>query len=447
MTGDPPLLLALKITGVGILVALNGFFVAAEFALVKVREARIVRLASEGAFGARVALHLIHNLNPYLSAAQIGITLTSLGIGWLGELALANIFVPLLAPVGLGTVAAHSVSATIVFGIIVFLHVVVGEQAPKVLAIRKAEATALVIAWPMRVFHAIAYPGIWVLNGASLALLRLLGLQKADAHESAHSADELRALLEQSSRSKHLTPVAGSLLLNALDLRRRRARQVMLHRTRIAFLSTRRPIEENLKVARESGHSRFPLCDGSIDAIVGMIHLKDLVWLSRDGGGQTDIGTIKRDILFVPETMPLERLLNTFLTRRIHMAILVDEYGTVVGMVTLENILEEIVGDIHDEFDQKEALMLQKTAEGEFLIHGELPLHDLETSLGLHLTAEDVTTIGGYLIKECGHFPQENEVIRVGDYAFTVLRTDGRQILQLSAKKSLPPADAPWSIG
>ena len=145
--------------------------------------------------------------------------------------------------------------------------------------------------------------------------------------------------------------------------------------------------------------------------------------------------------------MPLERLLNTFLTRRIHMAILVDEYGTVVGMVTLENILEEIVGDIHDEFDQKEALMLQKTAEGEFLIHGELPLHDLETSMSLHLTAEDVTTIGGYLIKECGHFPQENEVIRVGDYAFTVLRTDGRQILQLSAKKSPATADAPWSIG
>jgi CBS domain containing-hemolysin-like protein len=439
--GDPAQILALKVLGVAILVALNGFFVAAEFALVKVRETRLARLASDGAFGARLALHLVRHLNPYLSAAQVGITLTSLGIGWLGELALANAFVPIFARFGLGAVAAHSVSATIVFALIVFLHVVVGEQAPKVLAIRQAESTARAIAWPMRVFHDLAWPGIWILNSASLALLRLVGLEKADAHDSAHSAEELRALLEQSSRTKQLTPVAGSLLLNALDLRRRRARQVMLHRTRIAFLSTQRSLDENLKVARDTGHSRFPLCDGSIDAIVGMVHLKDLVWLARDGGAAGDINSVKRDVLFVPESMPLERLLNTFLTRRIHMAILVDEYGTVVGMVTLENILEEIVGDIHDEFDPKEALMIQKTAEGEFRIHGELPLHDLESPLGLHLTAEDVTTVGGYLVKECGHFPQENEVVRVGDWAFTVLRADGRQILHLSAKRAPAVSD------
>ena len=432
----------LKILGVSVLVFLNGFFVAAEFALVKVRETRMKRLAAERAFGARTALHLVQHLNAYLSAAQIGITLTSLGIGWLGELALANIFVPLLARFGLGAVAAHSVSATIVFTLIVFVHVVVGEQAPKVLAIRKAEATTLIIAWPMRVFHALAWPVIWALNNASLALLRAAGLGKADAHESAHSAEELRALLEQSSRTRHLTPVAGSLLLNALDLRRRRARQVMLHRTRIAFLSTRRTLDENLKIARETGHSRFPLCDGAIDAIVGMVHLKDLLWLVRDEDAAADISSVKRDILFVPESMPLERLLNTFLTRRIHMAILVDEYGTVVGMVTLENILEEIVGDIHDEFDQKEALMLQKTADGEFRIHGELPLHDLETPLGLQLTAEDVTTLGGYLVKECGHFPDEGETIRIGDWLFTVLRADGRQILQIAAKKAPPLSDS-----
>jgi len=427
-----------KIFGVAVLIALNGFFVAAEFALVKVRETRLQRLASEKVFGARTALHLLRHLNAYLSAAQVGITLTSLGIGWLGELALADVFAPIFADVGLGAAAAHSLSATIVFTLIVFLHVVVGEQAPKVLALQRSEATTLIIAWPMRVFHAIAWPGIWVLNNASLALLRLLRLDHNDAHESAHSADELRAILLQSSRTHHLTPVAGSLLLNALDLRRRRARQVMLHRTRIVFLSTRRTLEENLKIARETGHSRFPLCDGNIDAIVGMVHLKDLIWLMRDGG---DLNAIKRDILFVPESMPLERLLNTFLTRRIHMAILVDEYGTVVGMVTLENILEEIVGDIHDEFDPKETLMIQKTAEDEFRLHGELPLHDLEAPLGLHLTAEDVTTIGGYLIKECGHFPQEGETLRIGHWAFTVLRADGRHILQISAKKIAAPSD------
>lgn len=430
---DEPLLTVVKLLGVVVLVLLNGFFVAAEFALVKVRETRLALLAEEGRFGARVGLHLLRHLNTYLSAAQLGITMTSLGLGWLAEGALANLFVPFLAGFEFKTVVAHGTSATLVFAIITFLHIVAGEQAPKVLAIQKAETTALWIAWPLHIFHTVVFPAIWILNNASLGLLKLLGLQPASEHDTAHTADELRMLLEQSSRTKQLTPVAGSLLLNALDLRRRKARQVMVHRTKLACLSTRHSTQENLRVARQSGHSRFPLCEGSIDHVVGMVHLKDLMWLVQEQGHDANLNTIKRDVLYVPETMPLERLLNTFLTQRVHLALVVNEYGTIAGMVTLENILEEIVGDIQDEFDQ-EALMFQKVSDADFRLHGELPLHDLEGLLDLHLAGEDVTTIGGYMVKELGHFPQTGERVRAGGYEFTVTRTTGRQILQVTAK-------------
>lgn len=424
----------LKLLSVAVLVLLNAFFVASEFALVKARRTRIRQWADEGRFGARLTLQLMDDMNAYLSAAQLGVTMTSLGLGWLGEQALAHIFLFLFHPFDLTPVFVHIASATLVFALITFLHIVIGEQAPKVLAIQMAEATSVWIAWPLRIFHMLIYPAIWILNTSSLGVLKLLGLQPAGGQEVAHSAEELRSLLQQSSKTSQLTPVAGSLLLNALDLRRRKARQVMLHRTKIIFLSTRRTIAENLKIARQSNHSRYPLCDGNIDQIVGMVHLKDMMWLVHDQGEQANLASIKRDVLFVPETMPLERLLSMFLKRRVHLAVLVDEYGTVVGMVTLENILEEIVGDIQDEFDQ-EALMFQKLPNGEFRLHGELPLHDLEELLGIHLSAEDVTTIGGYLVKEFGHVPQTGESRVAEGHEFIVLRTTGRQVVQIGVKR------------
>ncbi len=423
-----------KLLGVAVLVLLNAFFVAAEFSLVKARRTRIQQWADQGRFGARLTLTLMDEMNSYLSAAQLGITMASLGLGWLGEQALAHLFFFLFRPLDLSPVLVHLGSSVLVFALITFLHIVVGEQAPKVLAIQLAEETCLWIAWPLRVFHVLIYPAIWLLNTSSLGVLKLIGLQPVDEHAAAHSAEELRTLLEESSKNRKLTKVAGSLLLNALDLRRRKARQVMLHRTKIVFLSTKRPIQENLKLARQSGHSRFPLCDGNIDQIVGMVHLKDLMWLVQDQKEQANISSIKRDVLFVPETMPLERLLSTFLKRRVHLAILVDEYGTVVGMVTLENILEEIVGDIQDEFDQ-EALMFQRLPNGEYRLHGELPLHDLEELLDIHLSAEDVTTVGGYLVKEFGHVPQAGESRMAEGYEFTVVRTTGRQVVQVDVRQ------------
>lgn len=428
-----------KLIGVAVLVFLNGFFVAAEFALIKVREYRIKKMADDHVFGAKVVLHILENLNSYLSAAQLGITMASLGLGWLAEQALADLFIPLLTHLSFAypVAFAHAISGTLAFIIITFLHIVVGEQAPKVFAIQKPEPIALLVAWPMRLFHVVIYPGIWILNNASMGVLKFFGLQAVDEHDTAHTADELRNLLKQSSQTKQLTPVAGSLLLNALDLRRRKARQVMVHRTKIVYLSTTKSIESNLQIARGSTHSRFPLCNGPIDEIIGMVYLKDLLWLLQDKGSQANIASIKRDILFVPETMPLERLLNTFLTQKIHLAILVDEYGTIVGLVTLENVLEEIVGDIAEDSD-RETLMFQKISDSDFRIHGELPLHDLEEPLGIHLNPEDVTTIGGYLIQEMGHFPQKGESLRVDPWLFTVVRTRGHQITQIDVKKMTP---------
>jgi CBS domain containing-hemolysin-like protein len=425
----------LKWTGVGVLVFLNGFFVAAEFALVKVREGRLKQLALKQSFGASVGLHILKHINAYLSACQLGITLASLGLGWLGEKALADFFIPFLAQFGVGSAAVHAtISATLMFAVITFLHIVVGEQAPKVFAIQKPEITTLWVAWPLRIFHAFIFPAIWLLNSTSLGLLRLVGLKPVDEHEGAPTAEELRAILQQSSKTDSVTPVAGSLLLNALDLRRRRARQVMLHRTKIIFLSTQRTLEENLRNARQSGYSRFPLCEGGIDQVVGMVHLKDLVWLHHDEGKEGNILSIKRDVLFVPETMALERLLNTFLTKRIHMAVLVDEYGTIVGMVTLENILEEIVGDIQDEFDQ-ESLMFQRISENEFRAQGELPVHDLEQLLGVHLTAEDVTTLSGFMIEQLGHVPQPGEAVISEGHEFTAIRVSGHRVVHIGIRK------------
>jgi CBS domain containing-hemolysin-like protein len=425
----------IKLSAVGFLVFLNGFFVAAEFALVKVRSTRIQELAREGKFGASMASHLVKHLDAYLSACQVGITIASLALGWIGEPAVAHLIEPRLHRLGILSVPlAHSISLGVGFVTIVFLHIVIGEMAPKSYAIRRAEVVALWIALPMRVFHWIMYPVIWVLNESALWMLRCVGLKVIQEYDSVHSAEELKVLLKQSSKSDQVTPVAGSLLLNVLDLRRRRARQVMLHRTKITCLSTQNTLQENLKTAMKTGHSRFPLCEGSIDEVVGMVHIRDFMWLMQGNDPSKDIRSIKREVLFVPELMPLEKLLNLFLSRRIHTAILIDEYGTLVGMVTLENILEEIVGDIQDEFDE-EAALFQKVSDDEIRFHGEIGLHELEEHLGIHLTADDVTTLGGYLVKEFGRVPQKGESLIRNPWEFTVLRTTGRQVLQVEAKR------------
>ena len=436
---DPFGLLLLKLGAIALLVLLNGFFVAAEFALVKVRGSQLDALKMEGNRRAAIARQVISNLDAYLSACQLGITLASLGLGWIGEPFLARMLQPLFA---LASIQSHAVihvtSFAIAFSAITFLHIVLGEQAPKILAIRKALATSIVISPPLRLFYLLFRPAIWFLNASSNWVLKhLLRIDPIAEGDVSHSEEELRLILDQSEKSDEVSSLGRDLLVNALDLRRRVVRDIMTPRGEVVFLDIEQTFEENVKKALESRHTRFPLCRGHLDNTIGLIHIKELVPMMRDL--HPDLLQIRRDLIPVPEMMSLEKLLNLFLTRHAHLAIVVDEYGGTVGMVTLENVLEEIVGDIQDEFDtEKEEF--REINENEFSVDGAVGLYELRDMAGLELESADVSTIGGYVTHLLGHLPKQGEQVRIEDYLVTISQTDGRRVGQLHFRKMNAPA-------
>jgi CBS domain containing-hemolysin-like protein len=431
---DSPGILFLRLGAIALLVFLNGFFVAAEFALVKVRGSQLEALSAEGNRGAGIAHQVRSNLDAYLSACQLGITLASLGLGWLGEPFLARMLQPLFGLMSIQSATViKTTSFALAFSVITFLHIVLGEQAPKILAIRKALGAAIVISPPLRVFYFIFRPAIWFLNASSnWVLRRIFRLQPQAAGEVSHSEEELRLILDESERSDEVSELGRDLLVNALDLRQRVVRDIMTPRGEVVFLDLEESFEQNLKKAFESRHTRFPLCRGHLDNAVGLIHIKELMPMMRDP--QPDLMRIKRELIPVPEMMSLEKLLNLFLTRHAHLAIVVDEYGGTVGMVTLENVLEEIVGDIQDEFDSDKA-EFRKINEDEFSVDGALGLYELRDLAGLELESADVSTIGGYVTHLLGHLPKQGEHVRINDYVVTISQTDGRRVGQLHFRK------------
>jgi len=431
---DPFGLLLLKLGAIAVLVLLNGFFVAAEFALVKVRGSQLEALQSDGNRRAAIARQVISNLDAYLSACQLGITLASLGLGWIGEPFLARMLQPLFALASIQSQPViRATSFALAFSIITFLHIVLGEQAPKILAIRKALATSIVISPPLRLFYFLFRPAIWFLNASSNWVLKhIFRIDPIAEGEVSHSEEELRLILDQSEKSDEVSSLGRDLLVNALDLRRRVIRDIMTPRGEVVFLDIEESFEENVKKALESRHTRFPLCRGHLDNTIGLIHIKELVPMMRDP--QPDLLRIRRDIIPVPEMMSLEKLLNLFLTRHAHLAIVVDEYGGTVGMVTLENVLEEIVGDIQDEFDAEKA-EFRKINENEFSIDGAVGLYELQDLAGLELESADVSTIGGYVTHLLGHLPKQGEQVRIDNYLVTISQTDGRRVGQLHFRK------------
>ena len=432
---DPIGLLLMKLGAIAVLVALNGFFVAAEFALVKVRGSQLDALQTDGNKRAAVARQVISNLDAYLSACQLGITLASLGLGWVGEPFLARIIQPLFALASIESpTVIRATSFALAFTIITFLHIVLGEQAPKILAIRKALATSIVISPPLRFFYILFRPAIWFLNASSNWVLKhLFRIDPVADGEVSHSEEELRLILDQSEKSDEVSSLGRDLLMNALDLRRRVVRDIMTPRGEVVFLDIEESFEENVKKALESRHTRFPLCRGHLDNTIGLVHIKELVPMMRDP--QPDLLRIKRDLIPVPEMMSLEKLLSLFLTKHAHLAIVVDEYGGTVGMVTLENVLEEIVGDIQDEFDAEKA-EFRKINENEFSIDGAVGLYELQDLAGLELESADVSTIGGYVTHLLGHLPKQGEQVRIENYLVTISQTDGRRVGQLHFRKS-----------
>lgn len=400
-----------------LLVFLNGFFVAAEFALVKVRPTQIEPYVASGNRRATVARHMIRHLDAYLSATQLGITLASLALGWIGEPAFAWIIEPVVRQFAPDNPALlHSAALTVSFLVITILHIVLGELAPKSIAIRKSEGTALMVALPLFVFYKVTYPAIWLLNHTANFLLKLVGIAPVSESEIAHDEEELRLLLA-SSNASHLSSQKRELLDNIFELSHRMARQIMLPRQDVVYLSTTRPIAENLRLARRSGHTRFPLCEGDLDHVIGVIHIKDLFRRERP---VTSLQEVAREIAFVPETLELDRLLKRMRTERFHLAAVIDEYGGVSGVVTLEDVIEEIVGQISDEFDVDKPELL-KVEDGVYEVSGGMLIEDLEDELDIELSDRDEDTIGGIVLSELGRNPAVGDKVEVGPVAIEVM--------------------------
>jgi CBS domain containing-hemolysin-like protein len=422
----------LEIAGVGCLILLNGLFVAAEFAIVKVRSTQIEPLLKSGHSRAMLVQHVVNHLDQYISSTQLGITVTSLALGWLGEPLVAGLIEPAMELVGFtGRAAVGTVALILAFGLITFVQIVIGELAPKHLAIRRPQRIAFALARPLNAFFLVFRPFIWVLNVSATAFLRSMGLQPAREGDIVHSEEELRLLL---GKEKMFSITGKNILLNAMEMHKRTVREIMVPRTGVMFLSTGKSLEENIALALESQFTRYPLCEGDLDNVLGMIHIKDLFRLRDLHGSGSRLLEIKREVPFVPETMPLERILNIFLARRVLMAIAVDEYGGTAGLVTLENVLEELVGEIRDEFDV-EQLPVQKLSENEFLVDGGMPLHDFSRMFDIEPDSKDVVTVSGYAIHILGRVPEKGAQLRIARWTGTVEAMEGRRVKTLRLKK------------
>ena len=420
----------LKLLAVVALVLLNGFFVAAEFAIVKVRSTQLAAQANQGNRRAKRAQHVTKHLDAYLSATQLGITLASLGLGWLGEPAVADLLIGPLHAMGIQSEAlVHGIAFTVAFGIITLLHIVVGELAPKSLAIQRAERTTLRTAAPLHAFYVVFKPAIVLLNGLANWLLRLFGVRPASEHEKAHTEEELRMLLAESSTKKTLNRQRADILLRVFSLKSLEARNVMTPRPRVEWLDATRPFDENLRKAEESGYTRFPLAEGDLDRIVGMVHYRDLIRLAQSGRPQRDISSVRRPVVVVPTTKPLEDLMTELLGRGLHMATVIDEHGSTAGIVTLEDIFEEIFGEIRDEFDAPEGeLPYRVVSDGHFILEGHMPLHQAAALLRTDLRNPDVTTVSGFVVDQLGKLPAKGERFRMGPYEARVREIERRRI-------------------
>ena len=436
MDWNPVIFITLKIVAVVVLVLLNGFFVTAEFALVKIRETQLVKLAHDGNRRANVARFILQRLDAFLSAAQLGITLASLGLGWIGE----PVFNALLSPVfGWLNIESeqvrHGLAFAVGFSALTFLHISAGEQAPKWLAIQKPLPTTLWVAYPMLWFYRVSYPFVVALNGFSHWLLRQAGVQPVSKTERLHSEEELRLLFTSAQRQSGGSTLHRDIVLNALDLRRRIVRDVMRPRQEIVGLDTTASVAECLDLAEKTRYSRFPLCEGGdLDKTLGVVHIKDLYAMRMKAHCAADFLPAARKLIYVPETGQLEKLLRMFLERKLHLAIVVDEYGGTLGIVTLENILEELVGQIQDEFDQEKPLLVRKS-ESTWEILGTLPLHDLEELAGAPLQEEGITTVSGWVTQRLGGFPKVGDVLSAGACELRVEEMDGMRVARLTLTK------------
>jgi CBS domain containing-hemolysin-like protein len=427
---DPPGIVCLKLLAILCLVLLNGFFVASEFAIVKVRGSQLETLAARGNGRARHARHVTDHLDAYLSATQLGITLASLGLGWLGEPFLAEMLEPFFTLANITSpVLIETICFAIAFAAITVLHIVLGELAPKSIAIRKAVPTTLWISRPLSFFYIVFKPAIWLLNGlANWLLQRIFHLEPVKESSSAHNEEELRLILQESARAARISPVSQEIAANAFEIRRRVVREVMTPRPEVVHLDVGLSFRENLQRAKEALHTRFPLCEGHFDNAIGLVHIKDM--LAQLDEPEPSLLAIKKELLIVPEMLPLEKLLARFRDRHGYFAVVVDEFGSNVGIVTLQHVIDEVIGQLPDEFG-RDRPEFQRVTEDEFIVEGALPIHEIRDLAGLKWRDENVTTVGGYVVQRIGHIPLPGEQVIIDDYLVTVVEADARRVHKL----------------
>ncbi|GED34185.1 hemolysin family protein [Brevibacillus centrosporus] len=423
--------LTLNLLLVLFLVFLNGFFVAAEFSLVKVRQTRLAQLVSEGNHkSARYAQTVTQQLDAYLSACQLGITLASLGLGWVGEPAIAHYVEPMMAFFHLPLYLEGPISLAIAFAIITFLHIVLGELAPKSLAIQKAEATSLWTAGPLMFFYKISYPLIWLLNGAANLFIRRLGIEPASENESAHTEEEIRLLVTQSHKSGHIDQTELALVDNVFEFSERLAREIMIPRIDMICLYDDNTFDENLEIMRDSRHSRFPVAHEDKDRLIGFVHTSDF-YLSALTTGKAELKDFLRPLLTVPESMEISHVLRLMQKRRSQLAIVIDEYGGTAGILTMEDILEEIVGDIKDEFDDNERPEIEESSNNELSVSGKTLLTELNDYITIEVVSDEVDTIAGWLYSQLNEEVGHGKAVLYQGYRFTISELENHRITRV----------------
>lgn len=431
--------IALNLLLVLFLVFLNGVFVASEFALVKVRQTQLAQLQKEGNKRARYALKINAKLDAYLSATQFGITLASLGLGWVGEPAIADlIVVPALHQIGIADeTVIHTISYFIAFGTITFLHIVLGELAPKSLAIQRSLGVSLWLSWPLLMFYRVFLPFIWVLNGAANRLLKWIGIRPASEHDSAHTEEEIRILMSESAKSGIIDKDELTLFDNVFEFADRVAREVMLPRTDMDCLFTNQSFADNMATVRATRHTRYPVAVEDKDVIIGFVHITDLY--SADPNAEHDLKSFLRPILSVPESMEISKVLKLMQRKKSHLAIVIDEYGGTAGMITAEMILEELVGEMQDEFDDE---MPSIVVKGDITsVEGRMLIEDINDMFGLQIEDDEVDTIGGWLFNLLeGNIAKGQKVSRYG-YVFEIAQAERLRVqrVHIYRVKSVPP--------
>ncbi|EMA7400009.1 MAG TPA: HlyC/CorC family transporter [Bacillus sp. (in: Bacteria)] len=426
----------LKLLMVVILIGLTAFFVAVEFAIIKVRSSRIDQLVSEKRRGALAAKKVTTNLDEYLSACQLGITITALGLGWLGEPTIKHLLEPLFLKLQFSPTISSTVSFIIAFAVITFLHVVIGELAPKTFAIQKAEQVSLLLSKPLIYFYRVMYPFIWALNGSARVVTGLFGLHPASEHEVAHSEEELRLILSESYESGEINQREFKYVNNIFEFDNRVAKEIMVPRTEVVGLYEDEPFETHIKVIAQEKYTRYPVFGEDKDEIIGMVNVKDLFIRYMDGSRDEECSIMPytRPVIEVLENIPIHDLLLQMQRKHIPLAVLYDEYGGTAGIVTLEDILEEIVGEIRDEYDEDENPPIEHVSEGYKIVEGKVLISEVNDLLGIHLIADDVDTIGGWIMVQ-KQIVAEGDVIEKYGFYFKVLEKDMHQIKRVEIRK------------